>query len=156
MELIYVSEWVVKVRRNNAKPIVCISFIILIIILIGLFYSPPPQYTREKVLEITPLGMSMEDVILCLKNSYILGYHYINEEYGYTISGTQQPWQLSTEQLALIDKDTIIGTKSIGGYFIDSSRKNTTDTPRVYGKMIFWGFDEDLKLIEVSVCGDEY
>jgi hypothetical protein len=88
----------------------------------------------------------MEDVITHLSNSGELGIHYINYDYGYTISA-KQPFQLSPDELALIDKDTIIGTKSIGGFFRDKtySRRPISDIG------IFWGFDEDSKLIEVSV-----
>ena len=97
---------------------------------------------RTEVLGRTPIGTDMEDAIRIINNNTRFVIRHIREELGYSISGGF-PWDMSVVE----SEDAIIGTKSIGaGVPRPWDRDNFID-----GLWIFWGFDEDSKLIDVYV-----
>jgi hypothetical protein len=131
-----------KIERESLIKILKFApFIVLIIVLIFVFFLRSPktaEQMRADVLKTTPIGMSMEDVVW-RANSNRLGIHHIDNEFGYALSG-RASWSFFPDEV-------VVGEKSVRGFFRDSSNPEFP----VSGIQIFWGFDENSKLIDVYI-----
>jgi len=122
-----------------------VGVVFLMIILTILLASPygPRYYTREDVLRVTPIGTSMEDTIRLIRRSNRIGIHHIDHEHGFAISGNGS-WNFT-------DDEEIVGVASIRGYFRIIVRDFPFDRSRSSSEHIFWGFDENGKLVDVYI-----
>jgi len=106
------------------------------------------EEVREYLFEFTPIGMSMEDVIKVIKNNEEWETDYIDYESGYGVD----EWGAPSESGKIR-----IGEKGIRvtiGFYSAFTR-----TAKVLGfaetaVTAFYGFDEDSKLINISVRKD--
>ena len=105
----------------------------------------PGKSTVEDILYYTPIGTDMEDAIDIIKKrlNSKLGIHYIDYNYGYALSGNPS-WAFTPD-------DIIIGSKSIRGYFRIITKGYFFDRSHSSKEQIFWGFDEEGKLIDVYI-----
>ena len=119
------------------KKILIITSILLLVLLltvmaVNILTNPlrkSKETIKENILETTPLGTSMEDVIKTIKKNDEWKLEYVVDDYGYN------------------DPETfdVIGEKyvraNIGSYF-DGFTAHV---------VVFWGFDEESKLISIAV-----
>ena len=134
--------------------------IIVVMVMIGLSnpLRKPQEQIRASMLELTPIGTSMEDVLKVIGSNEKWEMMYANDKNGYSILGGR-PSEPSPNET-----DTIVGKKSIratiGKYNFDPQ----FDKDEILGSIlytfidryvsVYWAFDEDSKLIEVSVRKD--
>ena len=128
------------------KVVNCICLIVLIIIsLIAMWVSVLPHITRslsplgkpeakirETILEFTPLGMSMDEVINMIESNKKWKIDFINYDFGYVSHDSGL-------------NPTVIGKKTINAYI-----GSYVDFWKVYVNAT-WAFDENSKLIDVFV-----
>lgn len=124
--------------------LIALATIVLITALIML--SDPlrrsQKHIRKDILKLTPIGTSMDDVIMVIAENQKWKVRYISDEFGYSRPGPSDPVD------AALGRRTIVGEKSIR-VFIGEYRNIF-----ITSVTVFWGFDEDSKLIEVYVWKD--
>ena len=105
---------------------------------------------RENILKLTPIGTSMDDVVKIIENNKKWETMYVNDKNGYSIMGGI-PSEASSNEV-----DTVVGKKSIrvmiGKYHFQPQFDIYAFIERYVN--VFWAFDENSKLIEVSVRKD--
>ena len=94
------------------------------------------EYIRETLLDFTPIGMNKEDVIKIIKDNEEWKVN-VNHDYGYSASGYTVG---KTSASAMIGEYRITKSFGIG----------------MTAVTVYWGFDEDSKLVDiyVSKCTD--
>jgi len=113
---------------------------------------------RESILEITPIGMDMEEVLEIIEKNKKWEVADIEHEYGYEIIDGIPYYNYSDQG------DNIVGSKSIRGFVgkytgeYDSLERFWEEgiTAALYLFFetyveVYWGFDENSKLIDVCV-----
>ncbi|MCL2672288.1 MAG: hypothetical protein FWF10_09690 [Clostridiales bacterium] len=93
---------------------------------------------REDLIEITPLGMNMEDVLKVIEGNRKWELEWARDNYGYGIS-PDGPGEGHAESVGVKSIRACIG--EYGFIF------------RTY-VVVYWGFDEDSKLIDIAVRKD--
>ena len=137
----YISEVDVKKKGCLIAYLAVLGMFILGIIVIKIIEHPnpdPADVIRNQVLEQTPIGMSMDDVLEIIQSNDEWKLDFVNYNNGFRIS--YEPGQ------------TWIGEKSIS-----ASLEPYYPLGRLYFSStisIFWGFDKDEKLIEVLTRRD--
>ena len=117
----------------------------VIIIIIIIHPNPDPaEIIRNQVLEQTPKGMSMDDVLEIIEANDEWKLHGVSYDGGFVLPYDPVPGWPTTS-----DGQSIIGEKSIrarleASYPMDRLFFHTTVS-------IFWGFDKDEKLVEVYI-----
>jgi len=116
------------------KKILITIGIILLAVIVIILLNPlrrSAETIKANILKLTPIGMDMEDVIKVVEKKRSWRIH-IDYEYGFSKqeSGTRRK---------------IIGEKSISAFI--GEYRNIFDT----SVTVFWGFDENPKLIDVWV-----
>jgi len=134
-------------KKISMVVLVLIMFIILApyILMIHNPMRRPPEMARNYVLRLTPIGMDIEEVIEILDGHRNWHVNSLNFSRGF-------PYPTSTS-------DNFIGVKSIfaWGYPSGAEYWPAPIIMPIYGWFfrtsvsIFWGFDEDGKLIDVFV-----
>lgn len=123
------------------------TVIIIIIILVALIVVPmiinpirrPRNMLRNHILRQTPIGTSMEDVIVFVDSNEAWGVQ-INYDIGLIYSGTPiSEWPV-----------TLTGHSIIGDMFIGVHMGNYGILPRMYA-WVGWAFDAEGELIKVYV-----
>ena len=120
--------------------------------LIPMIYNPmrrPAPMLRNHVLRHTPIGMGMEEVIEVIENNGRWGSPAINRESGFAHPRGIIPGEWPVD--GLLTKASIIGYKSIRTSAERYNLWNIMGSSMPVSTRIFWGFDEDGKLIEVYV-----
>jgi len=110
--------------------ILLVISIVIIVLVIRMLSNPlrkSEEDMRETILELTPIGMSMDDVIKVIEDKDEWKLRHIWHEYGYRDYSQGE-----------------IGVKSIRVYLGEYNLSTT-------GVSVFWGFDENSKLIDVYV-----
>ena len=146
-----------KFRKYILLVIISFAGIVIISPLVLMVSNPmhrPEPMIRDYVLRLTPKGMSMEDAIAVIENNDACGPPSISYNSGFAHPMHNAPgWPVSPlTGVSIVE----IGDKSIrvvDGPFRPSSIPimGLILQTRV---SIFWGFDEDGKLIEVYVWAD--
>lgn len=107
----------------------------------------PEEVIKETVLEITPVGMSMEDVLQVIYGQEKWEIYSINYERGFSLQGPRPDHYNFPNEYAS-DKWPVIGEKFIRANIGNYMRGFYTD---VY---VYWAFDNDEKLIDLYVRKD--
>ena len=120
------------------KKIMIYILSILVIIILGVvmmtLLNPlrkSEKGIRKDILKLTPMGSSMEEVIRIIESNEKWKNMYVNHEY--------------PSEHTNLNNDTIIGAKSIK---VLAGKYNTILDTYVE---IYWGFDENEKLIEIGI-----
>ncbi len=100
-------------------------------------------HIRNNTLKLTPIGTSMENVVKIIESKEKWKIDNINYERGYRRPGTPNPAD------AALGRETIVGEKSIRVLIGEYRNIFTTSVT------VFWGFDENGKLIDVYVWKDK-
>ena len=121
--------------------LVFIFLIIMIFIIINIITNPlrkSEEQIKENILKIIPNGTDMDDVIKSIENNKKWKITWINNEHGYGMAyGRPGEYYIDT-----------VGVKSIRSNVGHYSNLFITDV------VVYWGFDEDLKLIDIAVRKD--
>jgi hypothetical protein len=131
-----------KIRWEKFNMFVLFLLFVLIILLTILIFSNPMRrpktWIKNDVLKLTPIGMNMEDVInVIIKKEEWKNYN-INNQFGYV-----------KDEVKNNSEKIFVGEKSITVFW---GKYNTVFIfPMATHVTIFWGFDEDLKLIDVYI-----
>ena len=133
------------------KKIIIYSVIALLVIVFGVivinYLSNPlrksEEQIRKNILEITPIGMSMEDVIRVIgtKEKWVIRYTF---DFGYVMK-MGFPSEPDSSDFA---EGKVIGEKSIRGTIGEYQ-----NFFKVYVET-YWAFDENSKLIDIAVKKD--
>ena len=91
----------------------------------------PEEEIKDNILKITPLGTSMEDVLKVIETNKKWKIDWIRDKYPSNFTN--------------LNADTIIGNKSAKAYIGHYYNPFLTDVE------IYWGFDEEDKLIEIGI-----
>ena len=94
------------------------------------------EIIRDYLFELTPIGTSMEDVLMVIENNNEWEIHTVNE---------RGAWHPYTQER--------IGEKSIHAV-IGYSRRPHGIFVFVTHTIVFWGFDKDLYLVDIFVWGE--
>ena len=136
-------------KIDNAQQAIKYTLIavagVLVVIAVIFALNPlrwPQEFIRERILKLTPIGTNMEDVIKTIEGKEKWETRYINYEHGY-----MRPGRPESADIAL-GRETIVGEKSIR-VFIGEYRNIF-----ITSVTVFWGFDENSKLIEIYVWKD--
>ena len=120
------------------KKIMIYSLLVIIVVVFFVFLSNPLRKSNEEIraniLALTPIGTSMEDVLKVIENNKKWKILWIKNDYRYETTD--------------LSGDFIIGEKSIRasiGKYINLFKVDV---------QIYWGFDENSKLIDVGVRKD--
>ena len=138
-----------KIQKFNCKNILLIILAIVCIMLIlslsrtvvPMIYNPMRRTSpmiRNYILRHTPIGMWIDEVMEVIECHQTWGVPSVNRNSGFIIQGSGVP------SLPLF---SVVGYKSI------QTRPERYSVPLFHerGIRIFWGFDDDGKLIEVFV-----
>jgi len=135
-------------KKNMLYSLFSIVIVVLVISIVVL--SNPlrksPKNIKADILKLTPIGMSMEDAIKVIDSNEKWAIRYISGKYGYSMFGGW-PGAPSPNEIAQ-NADTIIGEKSI-----NASIGEYRNIYKIYVD-VFWGFDENSKLISITVRKD--
>lgn len=117
--------------------LIALAVTILVTVIIALLnpLRKSQEQITEDILKLTPIGTSMEDVIKVIESRRKWELEHINYENGYRYRKEKE--------------DKIIGEKSIRVFIGDYRNVFVTSVT------VFWGFDENSKLIEVWVWKDQ-
>ena len=96
------------------------------------------EQIREDMLKLTPIGTSMDDVLEVITNNQKWKIRYIREWVGFRMTGGRP-------SEGVPDSNNNVGVKSIRVYLGQYGIIFAT------GVSVFYGFDEDSKLIEIGV-----
>ena len=136
--------------KTSKKKILVLSIVILVVgasvVLFTADSANPLRRStdeiREDILELTPIGMSMDEVIKVMESNKEWDIYYVNERSGYVMNA-DRPGEPSPSD---IEEGRVIGVKSaralIGTY---------QNIPHMAYVSVFWAFDEDSKLIDIAV-----
>ena len=108
---------------------------ILVVILIVVLSNPllwPTKFIQMRILILTPIGTSMEDVIKVIEN---------NKKWRVLQNSGYEPWSTVSDAFIEDTKDRKTIVIQIGTYY----------TPFTTDVSVAWRFDDDLKLIKVEV-----
>ena len=139
-------------KKKRRKFPMILLFILLFLTLVTVVpmitqpYRRPRRMARNRILQITPLGTSIEDVIKILEERDEFKHIHVDFENGFSLSGHSPP-----PREGRVSNVPRVGEMHVrvplGGY-------------RVWYVMLFladvrvsaaWGFDSDGKLIEIHV-----
>jgi len=129
--------------KKSMKYTLCAVLVIILVVFIAIFSNPlrwSDAYVRNHVLKLTPIGMSMEDVIVVIEGQEAWETRYIDYESGYLSRGPLVP-----DRPVSFSGYSIIGEKSIRALVGEYKYLLVTSVT------VFWGFDENSELIEVEV-----
>jgi len=129
--------------------LVFLSVIVALVILVPMFTTPmrrPHSVLRWQILRSTPIGTGMDDVIEFVEREYGWGSPGVSFDYGFAqISpGSRRP---PPAHLGFPDHPRV-GVMSVSSYM--GSYRNWFMF-FVTSVTVFWGFDEDGKLIDVYI-----
>jgi len=141
-----------KKRKKIFLIFLIITLILILLLIVMLIFNPmynpfdplrrSERKIKEEVLELTPIGSSMEEVIRVIENNERWNVSYINHDLGFARPGPPDP-----EDVAQGSNVTIVGEKSIevilGTYSGFTTFKTYVST--------YWGFDENENLIDIYV-----
>ena len=128
--------------RKQKKIMLAILFLLSVMILsivIPMFTTPmrrPSNMVKSYILRITPLGASIEDVIQVIESRNDWDVRYINLNEGF---------QLGPPNI------TVIGEMSIRVHLGTYRAWHKWFPLMEWAVDVFWGFDEDGRLIEVHI-----
>jgi hypothetical protein len=131
-------------KKKTERYILIAVAVIILVATIIILLNPlrlPEEKIRENMLELTPVGTSMEEVIKVIDSKKKWETDWVDEDYGYGIDAGGEPGE---------ESDTEIGEKSIRVCIGDY--KYQIIFP-VY-VLVYYGFDKDSKLIDVAVRKD--
>ena len=145
-----------KVFKLSSKNVSFVFVLLLIILLfwplIPMVFNPmrrPQSLIRRHVLMLTPIGMSMENVLMVIENNDQWGNPSVNYETGFPHPRHNVPgWPVSP-----LTGISIVGDQSIR-VFVEPYRPSNVPILGLFAETrvtIFWGFDENGNLIEVYV-----
>jgi hypothetical protein len=122
-------------RKKTFFILITLSIFILVYIFICLLnpLRKSEEKIKESILKLTPVGTSLEDVIKIIENNKKWETRYISYEDGYLDPKTR----------------AVVGEKSIRAFVGEYRNFFVTSVS------VFWGFDEDSKLIEICIWKDE-
>ena len=130
------------------KIIISCFLIILVTVILGVtikkFSNPlrkSEERIREDMLELTPIGMSMGEVVEVIKSNEEWTIDWITYDYGYGLDRAGSPGE---------DYHVEIGEKSIRIYI---GKYNVGIIVPVH-VIVYYGFDEDSQLIDIAVRKD--
>ena len=123
--------------------LIALFIVVLLLILINPLRGPM-IYIKLKMLHLTPIGTSMEDVIKVIERQKKWRIDYINYEYGYLVFDGRPSDPIYVDA----SEDTIMGEKSLRAHVGGYRNIFVTDV------IVFWGFDENSKLISIHVRKD--
>jgi hypothetical protein len=123
---------------------ILISIILIILMAVMIVLSNPHRKSEERIrkamLELTPIGTSMENVIKLIESHKKWKIKKTSYEHGYGIDKWGTPGE---------NRNIYIGVKSIKVYLgCYGIIINTSVT-------VYWGFDEDGNLIDIAVRKDK-
>ena len=133
------------------KKIIIYTLLALLVIILGVVIinhlsnplRKPVEQIREDILKLTPIGTNMEDALELIENKEKWEIVWINNEnIGMSLGKKIEHTDLSM--------DFIIGEKAV---------KATIGEYRNFFKgvvNVYWGFDENSKLIDVGIRKDSY
>ena len=98
---------------------------------------------KDSILQLTPIGMDMENVIAVIESKRKWKVEYISYEHGFTRPGRPDPNDIASGW------GSVVGEKSIRVFLGDYRNIFITSVS------VFWGFDADSKLIDVHVWKDK-
>ena len=94
---------------------------------------------RDRLLELTPIGMSMEDVIKVIESNKSWQIVSISHKFGYVRPGPPDPADYASGKMTIIGEKSIrVSLGEYRGFWLVSVTA-------------FWGFDKDANLIDVYV-----
>ena len=131
--------------KKTVKIIICIliAFVLVRSVIPRLWPSPlrrPVEQIREDVLELTPIGMSKEDVIAVIEGHRRWSVRHISDRWGFGMDR----WGPSDS----LSSGNVIGEQSIRahlGWYMGVWRADVS---------AWWGFCADGKLIDVAIRKD--
>jgi len=127
------------------KIVIC-ALLAIVLVAISISLSNPLRRSQEKIkesiLELTPIGMGMDDVLKVIENNKRWEIRYVRYDFGYRRPGIPDPADVA------LGRGTYIGEKSIRVFLGDYRNIFITSVT------VFWGFDENSKLIDVYVWKD--
>lgn len=129
----------IKKATTYALIVLLISILGMVIMMMINPLRSSEEQIRKNMLELTPIGMSMDDVIKVIQSNDKWEIEWINNEYGYGIDNSGTPGE---------NRDMRIGEKSIRIHLGEYRTLFVTDV------LVYYGFDTDSKLIEISVRKD--
>lgn len=115
--------------------------LITVVILLSNPLIRSEERIRANMLKLTPISMSMDDVLKVIESNKKWKVRYTFEN-GYSMLGGQPSGPYYDED------DTIIGVKSMDVHIGEYRTIFVTDV------LVFYAFDEDLKLIDIAVRKD--
>ena len=124
------------------KKIIYILLSSLLVIILIIVLNPlrrSGETIRKKLLKLTPSGTSMDKVVAIVKKNKKWELVYVSTEYGYGIMHNGLPSSSGVET---------IGVKSMR---VDLGEYHTIFWT---GVVVFYGLDEDSKLIDIAVRKD--
>jgi len=137
------------------KIIMCILIVLLILTLVGIIMAisnplrKSEENIRKDILELTPIGLNIEDVIKIIENNEKWGNKYEKFERGYGLISIGEPTvgffptvYYSEDSKKVID---IIGVKSIEVHAGSYHNIFKTDV------LIYLAFDDESKLIDIAI-----
>lgn len=87
---------------------------------------------RESMLKLTPIGTSMDDVLKVIKDNEKWETMYVSFENGFSKPGSRNPCTIVGDKLVRV----------LAGRYIDFFKVSVS---------VYWGFDENSKLIDICV-----
>jgi len=126
-------------RKIIMYGLIAISIIILvpIIILLSNPLRKSEETIKKRILGLTPIGTSLENVIIAIENEKNWKYHL--RDYGYVFMHGM-PFRGSPR-----GDEPVVGVKSLDVYL--GKYRTIFDT----GVSVFYAFDENSKLIDIAV-----
>jgi len=124
---------------------VIIGGVLLVLPLISMIYNPmrrPAPMIRNHILRQTPIGSDIEEVIEIIENNERWGSPSVNRNFGFRHTNPSgSSW----------DYDGRVGPLIIGEQSIQTNHRYSIPLFPDRSVRIWWGFDENGKLIEVYV-----
>ena len=130
-----------KAVRNMLIILAALAFLATVTVVINPEMRSP-RAIRTYILNRTPLGMSMDEVIRVIESKKRWGEPVINYQTGYVSRGPLVPG------FPVLRGRSVIGEKSINLILGEYTIILETSVE------VLWGFDENSKLIEVEVYKD--
>jgi len=138
--------------KRKIRNAVIAFFVIIVMVVIVMLLNPlrrSEEKIRESILELTPIGTSMEDVVKVVENNEkweirsvrATGYLLINGEPSF-------PYVSPIAESNYEYEHPIIGEKSIRVHLGEYRTVFAVDVSA------YFGFDEDSKLIDIAVIKD--
>ena len=131
------------------KTTIRVFLILLIVIVIVVAVNPltslrrSNETIRESVLEVTPVGTSMEDVTRTIKGKIGWRLQAVHYDRGYQVIGGRPSFY--HPEYSVGNRSAVVGTKSMRAFI------GTYYSPWHTTVEVYWGFDEDGRLIDIAV-----